>query len=269
MPSPHRREQTLQFTGARFGEGETVLVVSDISRLRALEGLRREFVGNVSHELRTPLTVLRGYVETLEDTEPPPGMQGAYGQMAAQIDRMQALADDLVLLARLESMDYERDSTDIDLGELLAEICREADQISKGLHVITLEVEPGTFIKGSQKELYSGLSNLVFNAIRHNPEGASIEVSAASKRQEIQVAVSDDGVGIDRRFLPRLTERFFRVDSSRGRSTGGTGLGLAIVKHVLNQHNATLTIDSRLGRGSTFVCHFLRSDEPMPEQVNA
>lgn len=271
MISPIRRDQTLQFTAAKFGEGETVLVVWDISRLRALEGLRREFVGNVSHELRTPLTVLRGYVETLAETEedPAPELRRAYDQMSVQIERMQSLADDLVLLARLESDDYKRERHQVDLAELLSEICREADHVSKGLHAISLVVEPGLTLEGNRRELYSGLSNLVLNAVRHNPEGANITVEASDQSSGVLVKVKDDGIGIDHRYQSRLTERFYRVDSSRGRATGGTGLGLAIVKHVLQQHNATLSIDSRLGRGSTFSCHFPRSEDAIPAQVNA
>lgn len=256
--SPRRADQTLSITAAKFGNSEIVLVVSDISEIRARGELQREFVGNLSHELRTPLTVLRGYIETLGDTleNLTPGVERSFQQMGQQVTRMESLADDLVQLAALESVDYQREFSEINLAELLSDVCTEVAQLSKGLHQIELSCGADRWLRGRSRELYSAFSNLVFNAVLHNPEGGKVDVVVEEIGKSLRVSVCDDGRGIDPLHLDRLTERFYRGDSDRNRATGGAGLGLAIVKHVLEQHDATLTISNLIGGGAGFTCHF-------------
>ncbi len=245
----------LKFSASVFGDDEIVLVITDITRLSSLEEMRKEFVGNVSHELRTPLTVIRGYIETLQDSGDNSAVaKQAYGQMADQVDRMQALADDLILLSRLEAEGPATDLTPINLYELLSSILTEAELLSGGVHKLHLACPDHISVGSQGNSLHSAFSNIVFNAVRHNPNGANIEILAQQDAEHIVVSIKDDGVGIDPTEVPRLTERFYRGDNSRNSSTGGTGLGLAIVKHSLNQCGGDLTISSRMGHGATFIC---------------
>jgi len=246
------------FTAGTFGRGEVVLMVRDITRLRHLEEMRKEFVANISHELRTPLTVLMGYIETLESSSDtlPGHWQKALSQMDQQTRRLNALAEDLVLLSRLESTPPKANLQNLDIRNLLTTIAESARVVASERHRISLDCEDGLFLPGESRELHSAFSNLIFNAIKHNPQGCEISIRARRDADSIVVEIADNGAGIDEKHLPRLTERFYRVDDSRTSSSGGTGLGLAIVKHVLARHHGRLEIRSTLSKGSTFTCVF-------------
>ena len=255
LPSIIQPERLLKFSASGFGDNEIALVITDITRLKNLEQLRKEFVGNVSHELRTPLTVMRGYIETLQDM---PGntasVEAAFGQMSEQVTRMQALADDLIMISRLEADSQEPVLKAVDINGLLHSIVSEAQALSGGKHIITLDCKEEAVVQADGSDIRSALSNIIFNAVRHNPDGASIAILVSQYQDFIDVSIRDDGVGIDPMEIPRLTERFYRGDNSRNSATGGTGLGLAIVKHSINRYGGRLMINSRLGHGAEFIC---------------
>lgn len=259
LPSPLNGRRRLQFHVTRYGNREHLMLVRDVTRLFQLEQMRKDFVANVSHELRTPLTVIAGYLETLLDNveEVNPRWLRALQQMQQQGGRMQNLLNDLLLLAKLEATDYPSDNQPVAVDLLLLSIKGDAQALSgERMHRISLEADPHLRLKGSEAELRSAFSNLVFNAVKYTPNDGEIRIRWWGDEQGAHLAVQDSGPGIEARHLPRLTERFYRVDSSRASNTGGTGLGLAIVKHVLLRHRARLEIDSSLGKGSTFTCHF-------------
>ena len=265
MPSSSYEGRLLEFTASYFGDNEIVLVIADITRINNLETVRKEFVGNISHELRTPLTVIRGYIETLQglpnntDT-----VDRAFKQMATQVNRMQSLADDLILLSRLEGAEYQGNGgpdaqqsyPSTNLFNLLSEIMLEAEQLSGGRHSLELDCCEAVSLSVEPSSLRSALGNLVFNAVRHNPQGAAINIRVTELNAAVCIAVADDGVGIDPLEIPRLTERFYRGDNSRNSDTGGSGLGLAIVKHAVTSCGGDLQINSRLGQGAEFICSF-------------
>lgn len=241
----------LELTASYFGQSEIVLVIKDISHINKLETLRSEFVGNVSHELRTPLTVVRGYLETLQDISNGSALQmKAYDQMSEQVMRMQSLADDLITLSQLEE-DLEPPTEPFDVVPLLEIIVGEAEALSEGQHVIAFEAQP-VMVTANQKTIRGALGNIIFNAVKHNPNGARINIRIIDEAEGTTISVADDGIGIDPMEIPRLTERFYRGDGSRNSQTGGSGLGLAIVKHAITQAGGTLTINSRLGKGAQF-----------------
>ncbi|MEQ6917830.1 phosphate regulon sensor histidine kinase PhoR [Halomonas aquatica] len=258
LPSPIDDSRILQFQITLYGVDERLVMARDITRLHRLEQMRRDFVANVSHELRTPLTVLAGYLETYSDMadQLPPRLSRGLSQMQAQTDRMQNLVNDLLLLSRLEIDQGGRDDGPLDMAALLEAVRRDAAALSDGRHVITVECEDPRALVGSEQEIRSALSNLAFNAVRYAGEGRHIVLRWRLRGDGACLEVQDDGEGIDPVHLPRLTERFYRVDKGRSTETGGTGLGLAIVKHVLLRHDARLQIDSRPGRGATFRCVF-------------
>lgn len=238
-----------------------VQLAEDAKQLTQLEQVRRDFVANISHELRTPLTVLHGYVETLlDDARNTKNVQDAHilTQMQVQTMRMEQLVHDLLLLSRLENVKQNPDELQpVALAPLLQHICMEARALSgKQQHQIIVEVAPELELMGEPSALHSAFSNLVFNAVRYSSAGKHIWVRAFHEGKTICVQVKDEGIGIAAKHLPRLTERFYRVDASRSRELGGTGLGLAIVKHVLLRHNAHLEIQSTINEGSTFTCVF-------------
>lgn len=258
MLSPVLRDVHLQFDVIRYGEGEYLLQARNISRLHRLEQMRKDFIANVSHELRTPLTVTNGYLETLLDhaeTLPPRWMRPLQ-QMQQQGARMQALLDDLLWLARLEATDHPADSQPVAVAALLSTIKSDARVLSAGRQRITLEADPQLMLQGDETELRSAFSNLLFNAVKYTPAGSEIQIRWWADEQGAHCQVSDTGPGIEARHLPRLTERFYRVDAGRASDSGGTGLGLAIVKHVLLRHGGWLDISSTPGQGSRFTCHF-------------
>ena len=257
LPKSIHNGRLLEFSAVMFGESEIVVVISDITHVNDLEKVRKEFVGNISHELRTPLTVMRGYIDTLSDIEGNSAMATkAYQEMSDQVDRMKDLSDDIILLSRLESEGAMLVQRPVNLNQLLTKIVAEAEQLSAGKHSISFNCSESTEINTDIKMLRSALGNIVFNAVLHNPQGADIVIDISKNKTHIEVAIKDSGVGIDVDEIPRLTERFYRGDSSRNSNTGGSGLGLAIVKHALSCCDAVLDIKSSLGNGATFICKF-------------
>ncbi|MCL7941489.1 phosphate regulon sensor histidine kinase PhoR [Halomonas sp. ATCH28] len=258
LPSPIDERLILQFQITLYGDDERLVMARDITRLHRLEQMRRDFVANVSHELRTPLTVLAGYLETYGDMagQLPPRLGRSLSQMKAQTDRMQNLVNDLLLLSRLEIDRGGRDDAPLAMDTLLAAVQSDAAALSAGRQSIAVEVEESRLLVGSEQEIRSALSNLAFNAVRYAGEGRHIVLRWRPHGEGACLEVEDDGEGIDPVHIPRLTERFYRVDKGRSTATGGTGLGLAIVKHVLLRHDARLEIDSHPGRGATFRCLF-------------
>ena len=255
---PGRSQRVLQFSAKKFSPTETALIVRDVTRIRNLEQMRKDFVANISHELRTPLTVLTGYLETLRgdgQTPVPKTWTNALSQMEDQVARMNLLTEDLMMLSRLESTNPSPHS-DIDLMVLITPIVESARALSQDKHRITVKPMARATLRGDPKELHSAFSNLIYNAVKHNPEGCDICIEIDHSETGPVVTVRDNGIGIDSKHLPRLTERFYRPDSGRSTEMGGTGLGLAIVKHVLSRHHASLTIDSELGKGASFSCRF-------------
>ncbi|MCQ0169490.1 phosphate regulon sensor histidine kinase PhoR [Pseudomonas qingdaonensis] len=259
IPSPISDRLRIQLHITRYGNNEHLMLVRDVTRIHQLEQMRKDFVANVSHELRTPLTVIAGYLETLLDNveEVNPRWVRALTQMQQQGVRMQTLLNDLLLLAKLEATDYPSDNQPVAIDTLLQSIKGDAQALSGQRNQrITLDAEPGVRLKGSEAELRSAFSNLVFNAVKYTQDEGQIRIRWWADAQGAHLSVQDSGIGIDPKHLPRLTERFYRVDSSRNSTTGGTGLGLAIVKHVLLRHRGRLEISSVPGHGSTFTCHF-------------
>ena len=259
LTSPINDHVRLQFQLTLYGNGEHLMLVRDVTRVHQLEQMRKDFVANVSHELRTPLTVITGYLETLLDNVETinPRWLRALQQMQQQGTRMQNLLNDLLLLARLEASDHPAASKAVAVEPLLQSIRADAQALSAARnHRISLEADPALQLKGSETELRSAFSNLVFNAVKYSPEESEIRIRWWADEQGGHFSVADSGIGIEAKHLPRLTERFYRVDASRAANTGGTGLGLAIVKHVLIHHRGQLQIDSSVGKGSTFTCHF-------------
>jgi len=238
-----------------FGDEQQLLNSRDITAQEKLETMRRDFVANVSHELKTPVTVLSGFVETLSDAqiEMSAAQRERYlGLMAEQARRMQQLIEDLLTLSALESSPAPADEKGIDMRPLVDQLAGEARALSAGRHNVLAHVEPGGRLAGSARELHSAFSNLVSNAVRYTPEGGTVTLSWRLEDARGVFAVADTGIGVESRHIPRLTERFYRVDQGRSRESGGTGLGLAIVKHVLTRHQASLEIESALGKGSSF-----------------
>jgi two-component system phosphate regulon sensor histidine kinase PhoR len=259
IPSPINDRVRVQLLITRYGNNEHLMLVRDVTRIHQLEQMRKDFVANVSHELRTPLTVICGYLETLLDNveEINPRWARALQQMQQQGARMQTLLNDLLLLAKLEATDYPSGNQPVLVPTLLQTIKNDAQALSGQRNQrITLEIDSTLGLKGSEPELRSAFSNLVFNAVKYTPAEGAIHIRWWGDEQGAHLRVQDSGPGIEAKHLPRLTERFYRVDSSRASNTGGTGLGLAIVKHVLLRHRGTLDISSVLGKGSSFTCHF-------------
>ena len=256
--SPLNREITLSLQLVPFGEAKKLLVARDITELERVDAVRRDFIANVSHELRTPLTVVGGFVETLADatTLPAADTRRYFALMLDNTRRMQHLLDDLLTLSRLESADHSLKDETVNVPALAQALAAEAESLSGGRHRVHLEVVSDARLRGSLQEIRSALGNLVSNAVRYTPDGGDITLSWQMKDNEGVFAVTDTGEGVAAEHIPRLTERFYRVDRSRSRETGGTGLGLAIVKHVLTRHGARLTIQSTPGKGSTFAAVF-------------
>jgi two-component system phosphate regulon sensor histidine kinase PhoR len=242
-----------------FGDDQVLLLTRDITLEEKLDTMRRDFVANVSHELKTPVTVLSGFVETLSDEEmalTAAQKKHFLGLMAEQAHRMQRLIEDLLTLSTLESSNAPPEEKVIDVVPLMEKLAEEARILSGNRHRIQVSAEAPARLTGSAKEIASALSNLVSNAVRYTPDNGAIRLVWQVRDGAGVFSVEDSGIGIERRHIARLTERFYRVDNSRSRETGGTGLGLAIVKHVLTRHQATLEIRSEFGRGSTFSAVF-------------
>ena len=237
-----------------YGGDKRLLISRDITQFERIEGMRRDFVANVSHELRTPLTVVNGFVENLQDMPDlsQESAQRALRLMAEQTRRMENLVAYLLVLSRLENDQNPLREEMVDIGVLLNEVYQGGMLLSGGKHVLHLEVEGSTRMSGNREELRSAFDNLLGNAIRYTPEGGSITLRWFERGGQPVFSVQDSGIGIAALHIPRLTERFYRVDRSRSRETGGTGLGLAIVKHIAMRHQARLEIFSEEGKGSTF-----------------
>ena len=250
---------------------QRLLIARDVTRSHLLDSVRRDFVANVSHELRTPITVLRGFLETMGDDAALdcPDWSRSIELMSQQASRMERIVNDLLMLSRLE-LEVPGDPgpglEPVPVPEMLVGIIQDARMLSgEGGHVFTLEVNPELWLRGSAEELRSAFSNLIFNAVQHTPAGSRVSVvwrfvGDESSGQVVEngavLTVADDGEGIPDRHLPRLTERFYRVDKARSRARGGTGLGLSIVKRIITRHRAELEVYSELGRGSRFTCRF-------------
>ncbi|MDT8386389.1 MAG: phosphate regulon sensor histidine kinase PhoR [Thiogranum sp.] len=258
IPSPVNEDISLRLRIISYGGNRRLLIARDMTRLQNLERTRKDFVANVSHELRTPLTVISGYLESLvSEDEIRQETRDQLRSMQIQAQRMNRIVDDLMLLSRLESDLPKNDAEPIAVARLLDMIVDQARHLS-GLdeHVIELDVDPHLLLRGRESELYSAFSNLVFNAIRYTPPGGHIIIRWKLLDDVPVFSVEDTGPGIAPQHIPRLTERFYRVDAGRSSARGGTGLGLAIVKHVLLRHDAYLEIESDMGRGSVFRCCF-------------
>lgn len=226
--------------------------------INQLERVRSDFVANVSHELRTPLTVLRGYLETFMQKEDVKAYKTIFEQMYQHSVRMENIIDELLLLSRLESEETSQEQqSDLNIPIMLETLAEDARRFS-GVkqHIITLQAEPNLHMQGTEGELKSLFSNLIINAVKYTPEHGNIAIQWFEKDNVIVFAVTDTGIGIAEEHIPRLTERFYRVDKARSRESGGTGLGLAIAKHVLMRHHGELSIESEPGKGSTFTCRF-------------
>ena len=261
MPSPVNRDQWLEIKVTPFGRNDQLMIVHDVSRIRQLEEMRKDFVANVSHELRTPLTVIRGYLETMEQlTEGLPERTGRMlTQMQEQAGRMDSLVRDLLILSRLENHSHEH-ADEVDVITLLEQITEEAIAVSSGRHKVTLTLESEASLQGYENELRSAFTNLIINAVKYTPEGGQVNVRWYEDGAQLCLSVTDTGVGIEEHHIPRLTERFYRADPSRSKNTGGTGLGLAIVKHVLLRHHGKLVITSEYSKGSCFTACFRAAD---------
>jgi two-component system phosphate regulon sensor histidine kinase PhoR len=253
----HRPGDSLSIQLIPFAKDSRLLISHDITRIERIETMRRDFIANVSHELRTPLTVINGFLELLTQDAPDDPREATRYQttMLEQSRRMMRLVEDLLTLSRLEVGDRPAIEETVDMQQLVGTLADEARGLSGGSHRFELEVTPGN-LKGSGDELRSAFGNLISNAIRYTPAGGLITVCWSAAPDHGVFSVKDTGIGIGGEHLPRLTERFYRVDRSRSRETGGTGLGLAIVKHVLLRHQAMLKVESELGKGSTFSAEF-------------
>ena len=258
MKSSAFEDHYVQVKMIRFGGESRLLVAYDVTRMHNLEQMRKDFVDNISHELRTPLTVLSGYIETFLDQEDlNPRWKRAFDQMQAQNKRMNALVNDLLLLSRLESNKQIAKNQIIEMPSLMNQLFDDAQAYNVDYnHTLNLDIDSHCDLIGSDMELASAFSNLITNAIKYTPKGGTITMGWHDDGEQGIFTVQDTGIGIDPKHLPRLTERFYRVDSARSRQTGGTGLGLAIVKHVLMQHGAYLEIESKENQGSIFKAIF-------------
>jgi two-component system phosphate regulon sensor histidine kinase PhoR len=241
-----------------YGDKQKLLISRDITRLEGVETMRRDFVANVSHELRTPLTVIGGFFETASEENWISSEMGkrALVLMTDQTMRMQRLVEDLLTLSRLENTQNQVREENVNVTEILYELYHEAESLSAGRHHINLTLDTDVKLRGSPDELRSAFSNLVSNAIRYTSDEGKVDLRWSCQNGKGVFTVQDSGIGIDQEHIPRLAERFYRVDLSRSRGTGGTGLGLAIVKHILSRHQAHLEIISEPGKGSSFSAWF-------------
>jgi len=252
--SPGSGTIELQVQITEFGHDQYLITAHDITELKKVESIRREFLANVSHELRTPLTVVHGYLEMME-SEPdwPADYKEAVRASRRQTQRMQLLVSDLLMLTKLEMQDNPLNEEKVNVPRLLKTLIDDARQLSDvEAHDFRLQIDEDLMICGSEAELASAFGNLIFNAVRHTPAGTRITVSWLQKPDIIEFSVADKGPGIEASHLARLTERFYRVDKARSRDRGGTGLGLSIARHVVQRHGGEINIDSKIGEGTVF-----------------
>lgn len=263
------REIVLTIQLVPFDSTRKLLLSRDITQLEMVQTVHRDFVANVSHELRTPLTVIGGFLETLNDMpeDDPAALRQFLPMMLEQSRRMQTLVEDLLILSRLENSPASVAAEKVDMQQMLETLMVEAEGLSHGRHQIVLQNQTPLWLWGSARELHSAFGNLVANAVLYTPEGGSVTLGWRAEADRVVFSVTDTGIGIPREHIPRLTERFYRVDRGRSRGNGGTGLGLAIVKHVVARHHAKLEIHSEPEHGSTFSVAFGHEQiaEPSPE----
>jgi two-component system phosphate regulon sensor histidine kinase PhoR len=259
LASPVNSRTILEFQITMFGAGEKLIMVRDVTQISKLEIMRADFIANVSHELRTPITVISGYLETLLDQRDSvaPRWVKPLEQMYQQSCKMENIIHDLLTLSRLETNSPSKKQAAVHVNALLHEIVIDAERaFSHKMHNFEVQCDSDYHIIGNTQEMYSAFSNLVLNAARYTPDKGAIIIKCYAGSEGLIVEVQDNGMGIAAQHIPRLTERFYRVDESRSTETGGTGLGLAIVKHSLARHDGTLSIFSELGKGSRFICQF-------------
>ncbi|MCP5278494.1 MAG: phosphate regulon sensor histidine kinase PhoR [Thiobacillus sp.] len=269
MESPVKPQKTLELQLVPLPKDQKMLLARDISELARVEAMRRDFVANVSHELRTPITVIVGFLEVFDEMEnpDPTEFKKHIPLMREQSDRIRSLVDDLLTLAKLETEPESKEEA-VDIAALTHRLADEARTMSQGKHDIQVHIDSNLRLLASPQELYSALANLVSNAVRYTPAGGHIALKwHIGPRGSGLFSVTDTGEGIEAQHIPRLTERFYRVDRGRSRATGGTGLGLAIVKHILQRHQARLRVDSTVGKGSTFTAAF-PPDRLIPASTN-
>jgi two-component system, OmpR family, phosphate regulon sensor histidine kinase PhoR len=271
MRAPRNNQKILSIQAVSYGDGQMLVLTRDVTKLEKLERMRRDFIANVSHELKTPLTVLSGFLETFRDLPLSEEQRAEYlNLMYGQATRMQNLVEDLLTLSSLESGSPQGDGEPVSLSALTQRIVDEAIQVSGGKHKINVvQIKPDLYCEGNEAELYSAFLNIATNAIRYTPDGGTVSVELGSMGSELGTGkqayfrVKDTGIGIPPEHIPRLTERFYRVDRSRSRESGGTGLGLAIVKHVVSRHDGELLITSTPQVGSTFEIHLPVCKSPL------
>ncbi len=255
MRSPLNVERMLELRIVPYTEGEHLMVVRDVTQLKQLEGMRRNFFANVSHELRTPMTVLQGYLEMTEDPDMVVGPMWpkAHGVMTEQLNRMNSLVNQLLTLSKIEAAPMHELDEVVNVPAMLEVLEKEAASLSGDEnHQLHFEVDTSLRVFADEDQLRSAISNLVYNAVKYTPPGADVYVRWYQTAQGACLEVEDKGDGIEPQHLHRLTERFYRVDKARSRDTGGSGLGLAIVKHALTHHDSHLEIQSEVGIGSKF-----------------
>ena len=259
VPSPIAPEATLAVRVIPYGRNQHLLVARDISHIKQMESMRRDFVANASHELRTPLTVLRGYLDMMHEDAGTPMLKpwaAPLADMLQQTTRMEGIVADLLKLAQLEVGGAQTSHEEVDVALMLKEVIGDAEALSNGRHSIRADIATALNVYAQRIELQSIFSNLVANAVHYTPPEGEIIVRWWGDEQGVHFSVQDSGIGIDEKHIPRLTERFYRVDKARSRRQGGTGLGLAIVKHALERHDAWLEVASEPNVGSVFTCHF-------------
>lgn len=256
--APGPGERKLELRLAPYNDGQMLLLAQDVTDRVMQERVRTDFVANVSHELRTPLTVISGFVENLQGDESIADgrIKRPLELMAQQTERMRQIVEDLLLLARLESQPGGQSQTEVDIGAMLDLVAGEGRAIRADAPKISCEATSSRKVRGDEKQLRSALTNLVVNAVHHTPADGLVTLTWKDAGAASVLEVRDTGEGIEAEHIPRLTERFYRVDTGRSRERGGTGLGLAIVKHVLKRHHAELEILSLPGEGSRFICRF-------------
>jgi two-component system, OmpR family, phosphate regulon sensor histidine kinase PhoR len=256
MPSPTNQQMMLAVRVVSYGAGLRLLIAQDVTQLSKMEQMRKDFVANVSHELRTPLTVLKGYLEALQEMDEPmnPLLIHSLHEMSDQTERMQYLVNDLLILSNLETQPKKSECVDVPM--LLGKICKETESLNDCAGRIKLTVETDSHINGDENELRSAFSNLLGNALKYSPKDSPVKICWRSTPQNLILDVEDKGEGLAEMEIPRITERFYRVDIKRTNKIAGTGLGLAIVKHVLLRHDARLVVTSELHKGSKFSCYF-------------
>jgi two-component system phosphate regulon sensor histidine kinase PhoR len=254
---PVQAELYLALQVVPYGAGQSLLLARDVTRQMRLEAMRKDFVANASHELRTPLTVIAGYLDTMaDDSGIDEAWAGPIRDMRAQAQRMNAIITDLLELSRLESTDGEAPRESIDVPRMLERLHRDALAASARPRHLLLELDSADGLFGAPHEIESAFTNLLVNGLKYTPEEGTVRMRWWSDEDGAYFAVIDTGIGISAEHIPRLTERFYRVDAGRSRGEGGSGLGLAIVKHALQRHGGWLEVRSTEGKGSVFTCHF-------------